>query len=868
MFVLGMLIAFAIVFLVGAVGVAGYAYVAAQLPAPQELKGRAAAFKSVKFFDRNGGLLYESIDPNGGRRTVVALDQISPYLRQATVATEDQNFYRHAGVDPTGIARAIWQDINEGEIVSGASTITQQLARNVFLPPEERSRRTLRRKIKEAVLAAELTRRYDKDVILETYLNEIPYGNVAYGVEAAAETYFDKPAAALNLAESALLAGLPQSPALYDPFVDPEAAKQRQIDVLRLMFEQGYIGAEQKEAAAAASLQYAGMERNIAAPHFVMYVRQQLEQKYGPDLLYRTGLHVYTTLDSKLQAVAEQLVRSHVASLNARHVSNGALLAMRPDTGEILAMVGSADFFDARIDGQVNVTLQARQPGSTVKPITYLAAFQRGWAPSTIIVDEPTSFPDGANPDFRPVNYDDEFHGPVSIRSALANSYNIPAVKTLQYVGVQDMVATARRLGIRSWTRPDYGLSLTLGSGDATLLEMVGVYGVLANEGRLTPPVSVLKVTDSLGRVFEQSGQPAPERVVEPEYAYLITDILSDDEARVPAFGRSNPLAIGRPAAVKTGTTNDYRDNWTIGYTPELVVGVWVGNNDNTEMRGVSGISGAAPIWHDFMTSALNDSPVTQFRRPAGVVTREVCAETGMPVDGTCRERRSEIFAAAQLPRNLVPIAIDPTPDEADSMVAIVAPASGQAVSGIVDVMGRATAANFAFFSLEYGAGDYPGYMQPLLTSPAMVLDGVLGRWDTRALPPGPYTLRLQVADRNGVTREARVAVFVQGEAAPGAEWPENVPTPFATSPYLPYPTSEWPEGYPIQPPSYYETAVPYETTESYQPPLVWETPMPFDTPIPYEVEPPSWETSVPPETGIPYLDGPPTTTARGRLRP
>ena len=633
-----------------------YVYVASQLPDPASLQGQAAAFKSARFYDHSGELLYEMIDPHGGRRTLVRLDQISPYLRQATVAVEDKNFYRHAGVDPLGILRAIWQNLSEGEIVSGASTIPQQLARNVLLSAEERGERTLRRKIKEAILSAEITRRYSKEAILELYLNEIYYGNVAYGIEAAAETYFGKPAASLSLAESSLLAGLPQSPARYDPFADPDAAKRRQADVLRLMAEQEYITPTQGTAAWNAPLQYAAPKNDIRAPHFVNYVRQQLEAKYGPEVLYRSGFQVYTTLDTRLQDIAERATRDHVATLASRHVSNAALVAIRPSTGELLAMVGSVDFFDPTIDGQVNVAVRLRQPGSSIKPVTYLAAFERGWTPATLIMDVETHFPDGANPDYVPKNYDGKYHGPVLARSALANSYNIPAVKTLQFVTLPGMLEMAHRLGIQSLDRPDYGLSLTLGGGDVTLLEMTGAYAVLANQGRRLPTLAVLRLIDGQGHVIENNqrqvdlGSRIGQQVVSPQHAYLIMDILSDAGARTPAFGANSPLNLSRPAAVKTGTTDDWRDNWTIGYTPGLVAGVWVGNNDNSPMRDVSGVTGAAPIWHDFMEEALRGTPVETLSRPDGITALEICANSGTLPGDACPERRQEIFVSSQLP--------------------------------------------------------------------------------------------------------------------------------------------------------------------------------------------------------------------------
>ncbi|MFB0535050.1 MAG: penicillin-binding protein 1C, partial [Anaerolineae bacterium] len=644
-------LAFVITFFASlALAIAGYTYIATSLPAPEELQTRSVAFASTKIYDRNGGLLYEVFDPQGGRRTLVPLTHISSYLPQATIATEDKYFYQHPGVDPIGIARAVWQNVTERGIVSGASTIPQQLARTVFLSPEERVQRTLSRKIKEAVLATEINRRYSKEAILEFYLNTIYYGNLAYGIEAAAETYFDKTAGELSLAESALLAGLPQSPAIYDPFTNPEAAKARQAVVLGLMVEGGYITPAQAEAARSEELRFIAQRIDIRAPHFVTYVRQLLEQNYGSAVLYPGGLQVYTTLDPRLQGIAERVAREQIVALADKHATNAALVAIRPGTGEILAMLGSVDFFDPEIDGQVNVALRLRQPGSAIKPVNYAAAFEKGWTPATLIMDVPTEFPDGANPPYKPTNYDEKFHGPVLVRTALGSSYNIPAVKTLQYVGLPTFLEMAHRLGIASLNRPDYGLSLTLGGGDVTLLELTGAYAVFANGGRRVPPVAVLRLVDNYGRVIEEYHPPEGQPVISPQHAYLITSILSDNQARTPAFGPNSVLKLSRPAVAKTGTTNDWRDNWTIGYTPDLVTGVWVGNSDNTPMARISGVTGAGPIWHNFMEEALADTPPREFTRPEGIETIEICADSGTIPSQVCPRKKLEIFAAGQGP--------------------------------------------------------------------------------------------------------------------------------------------------------------------------------------------------------------------------
>ncbi|MEE9615698.1 MAG: transglycosylase domain-containing protein, partial [Anaerolineae bacterium] len=594
-----MAIAVLLFFLAAVTSVIGYIYIASQLPPPEELQTRQTAFVSSKIYDREGNLLYEVTDPQGGRRTKVPLSEISPYLIQATVATEDRNFYAHPGFDPIAIVRAIYYGLSERRIVSGASTITQQLARNVLLTPEERVQQTAWRKIKEIVLAAELTRTYrDRNKILEIYLNELYYGNLAYGIQAAAETYFDVNAADLTLAQASFLAGLPQTPATYDPFGGGhDLALSRQEDVLALMVEAGYIGHTEAALAAAEMRGYVFRAPQLdftTAPHFVVYVRQTLEAAYGPEALYRgEGLRIYTTLDPRLQAQAEQAVREGVAALADRNATNGALVALDPATGHIRAMVGSADFDDEEIDGQVNVALRCRQPGSSIKPLTYVAAFERGWTPATLTWDLRTEFPDGANPPYVPVNYDEKYHGPTLLREALANSYNVPAVEALQFVGVDGLLEMAARLGVESLAHPElhcpeypydrppaYGLALTLGGGETKLLEMTGAFAVFANGGKRMEPSPILRIEDSRGNVLMDNSVPAREIVISAQHAYLITSVLADTQARCAAFHCPSVLELSRPAAAKTGTTDDFRDAWTVGYTPDLVAGVWVGNSD------------------------------------------------------------------------------------------------------------------------------------------------------------------------------------------------------------------------------------------------------------------------------------------------
>ncbi len=617
----------------------GYATIASRLPSPGDLTSRASSFQSTRIYDRNGVLLNETFDPDAGRRTAVPLVRMSPYLLQATIATEDANFYRHQGVDPVALGRAVYYAMREGDVVSGASTIPQQLVKMVFLSPEQ----TLTRKIKEAILSAEISRRYSKEQILEIYLNELYYGNFAYGADAAAETYFGKEVADLTLAEAALLAGLPQLPAYYDPYIHPERAKERQGVVLGLMVEQGMITQAEADAAWLEPLAYTPVEFELNAPHFTLYVRQQLEALLGPEALYQSGLEVTTSLDSELQDVAQRIVREHVASLVDRNVSNGALVAMNPTTGELLALVGSADFDNVEIDGQINMALTPRQPGSSTKPFVYLTAFEQPdkppserWTPGTLVTDIEEAFPDGANPPYVPKNYDGKEHGMVTVRRALGSSYNIPAVRALETVGIPAYVERMRQLGITTLNRPDYGLSLSLGAGEIPLIELTDAFAALANQGVRIPPQSILEIKDSAGNVLCKLGTDRPcqagangEQAIDPVDAFLISDMLSDNEARTPAFGSNSVLKLDRPAAVKTGTTNDIRDNLTVGYTPQLVTGVWVGNADNSPMRNVSGVTGAGPIWNQVTRYALADQPAIPLTPPQGVRPYEVCADTG-----------------------------------------------------------------------------------------------------------------------------------------------------------------------------------------------------------------------------------------------
>ncbi|MEL7625887.1 MAG: transglycosylase domain-containing protein [Anaerolineaceae bacterium] len=684
----GILIALIVLLLillgVGIYAISKYFEIASTLPSVDELQNRASQFETTYILDRNGNILYEIVDPNAGKRTYVPLERISPYLIAATIATEDKEYYNHPGFDLIALARALYTNYTSGEIVSGASTITQQLARLLLLT-DERYDQTYERKAREIILAAEITRRYTKEQVLELYLNEIFYGNLSYGIEAGANTYFNTTAAELNLFQSAFLAGIPQTPAVYDIYSNREETLNRAKTVLVLMYELSnetgciHIGenlepvcvdAIQTIAASDALDAYEFQKRdiNMQFPHWVVFIQSLLENQFDAQTIYRSGFSIYTTLDPDMQREAEQAVTNQLAQMTGKNATNGAVVVMNPTNGEILSMVGSADFNNEAISGQVNMALtQTRQPGSSIKPLTYLAAFEKDWTPSTLIWDVPTKFrpstdPFDTSPDYEPVNYDGRFHGPVLVRDALANSFNIPAVKALEYVGIYDdpntaeqdgFINFAHRLGITSLNRPDYGLSLTLGGGEVSLLEMTGAFQVIANEGRKIAPVAITKVVDHQGNVLFEYQPPAGDQVVRSAHAYLISSILSDPVARAPMFGYDSVLNLPFPAAAKTGTTNDFRDNWTLGYTPDLVVGVWVGNADYSPMVNTTGVEGAAPIWAEIMQAGINrykGGVATPFARPSDVVDYTICTVSGAQPSEYCPTYKTEIFASDQIP--------------------------------------------------------------------------------------------------------------------------------------------------------------------------------------------------------------------------
>jgi len=602
------------------------------LPSPDKIVRRDGF--STKILDRNGEVLYD-IFVDQRRTPIEDISKIPDYLKQATVAVEDRNFYEHQGFDPTGYARAVYNIIFKRKL-QGGSTLTQQLVKNVLLTSE----RTIIRKLKEFILTLQIEQRYSKDDILLLYLNEVPYGGTAYGVEAAAETYFGKNVSELNLVESAILAGLPQSPSRYSPYSNtPDAYVDRTGQVLRRMREDGYITEEQEKEAVdmLADVEFQPRGASFRAPHFVQYVQESLEERYGASAVEQGGLVVTTTLDLELQNEAQKIVSEEIAKVENLNITNGAAVVVNPETGEILAMVGSKDFNAGDYDGQVNVTTRPRQPGSAIKPITYVTGLKEGYTASYLFMDAPTIFLGGiGQPDYEPKNYDGKYRGPVQMRYALANSINLPAVKMLALVGVKDTLQTAYDLGINTLeptnvTLSRVGLSLTLGGGEVKLLELTGAYSTFVNEGHRVDPVSILKIEDHDGNVMEETKPEKGRQVITPEQAFIIADILSDNNARSAVFGTNSLLNIpGKQVAVKTGTTNDLRDNWAVGGNANTMVGVWVGNNDNSEMKAVaSGISGATPIWRKILVEALKGKADVTFKPPGGVVKAQVDAFSG-----------------------------------------------------------------------------------------------------------------------------------------------------------------------------------------------------------------------------------------------
>ncbi len=634
-----------------------------QLPSPRRLTSKDNFAVSTQIYDRHGELLYEIFaDEN---RVPIKLEDLPPHVMQATIAIEDKNFYKHWGFDIGGIIRAARNNLTSSS-TEGGSTITQQLVKNAFLSKEK----TLQRKAKELVLAVLTEVMYSKEEILEMYLNYISYGGTAVGIQAASQKYFDKDAKDLSLSEASLLAGLPQAPSRYSPFAsDPEVSRNRQQEVLRRMVEDGFITQLQAEEAIGGTLELALSKTDIQAPHFVFYVRDLLYEEYGEEMVETGGLRVYTTLDLELQKTAQASVSAEIEKLKNYRVSNGAAMITKPNTGEILSMIGSKDYFDSEIDGQVNITLSNRQPGSSIKPLMYATTFQKKKLnPGSILIDVPTCFEVPGQPQYCPKNYDGSFKGPVTIRKSLGNSLNITAVKALSTVGVKTFMDQATDMGITTWKDPaNYGLSLTLGGGEVRMIDMAQAFSVLANQGVKTPLTPIIKIQDYTGETlmendFEQRKTDLQtlmeyddqregdlKRVMDRAPAYLTSHIMQDNNARVEAFGSRSELVIpGKIVSAKTGTTNDLKDNWTIGFTPEYLVVAWVGNNDNTPMNPylVSGVTGAAPIWNDIMSFILQGEESVWPEKPTDVSQAMVCANGITPekAEKNCKPLNQDLF--------------------------------------------------------------------------------------------------------------------------------------------------------------------------------------------------------------------------------
>ena len=589
-----------------------FIYFAKDLPNPQKIS-QQKPIESTKIYDRTGKIILYDIHSEE-KRTIVNFDQISDNLKNATLTAEDANFYYHFGIDFKGFIRAILENLKGHKV--GGSTITQQYIKNSFLTPEK----TFTRKIKELILSLEMEIIYSKNEIFNFYLNQVPYGSNAYGIEAASQTFFNKSAKDLTLSESALLAVLPQAPTYYSPFGShPEELKNKQEYILDRMILLNYINKEQSEQAKQEKLNFNKTSNSIKAPHFVMYIKEYLENKYGQEFIEKSGLKVQTTLDWELQETAENIILEGAKNNEKNFKSyNSALVAIDPKTGQILTMVGSRDYFEdslpigcisgknCKFDPNVNVTIRERQPGSSFKPFAYAAAFEKGYTPNTILFDLETEFSTEEGKSYKPQNYDGNFRGPVSIREALAQSLNIPSVKVLYLAGINKTINLSQEMGITTLKQKEkYGLSLVLGGGEVKLLDEVAAYGVFANQGIKNNKTAILKIEDNKGNIIEKF-EEKPVKILEPQVANLINDILSDNQARTPIFGNNSPLYFQeRPVAAKTGTTQEYRDAWTIGYTPSLVVGVWSGNNDNSPMaKAGAGLYAAAPLWNDFIKKA------------------------------------------------------------------------------------------------------------------------------------------------------------------------------------------------------------------------------------------------------------------------
>jgi len=861
---------------------AAYSALTENLPTPKDVETASIeTFETTKIYawgpDRNGDgqrdpeLIYEVIDPNAGDRHWVSLSEIPEYVICGTVAAEDKTFWDNPGFNVQGIARAFIANLRNEE-VQGGSSITQQVVKNSVIPLEERFQKSYARKIKEILIAIELTRRYDKETILEWYLNTNLYGNLAYGIDAAARVYFGKSASELTLSEAATLIAIPQYP-LLNPFDAPDAALQRKNIILQRMVEEGCITSEEAAAAKAEPWHLAKTTQrfDIKAPHFSMYVRRQLEEMFGPELVAGGGLRVYTTLDLELNEQAQCVTQAYLRILQGEdpasvipaavaagceaaqylpdvpasrigkdfNIKNSAVVAIRPNTGEILAMVGSADYWDEDIDGKFNVAADGlRQPGSSFKPFTYVTFLAQGHNAAHMFLDVRKAFDQGPGmPPYVPENYSRNYHGPVSLRDALARSLNIPAVEAMSIAGIDNVLRTAHRMGITTLDKglQHYGLSLTLGGGEVKLIDMVYAFSVFANNGamygvpvpeedrrpnfRELNPIAILRVEDRNGQILYEVDQPDSKQILDTRLAYLITNILSDRKARIPAFGHPNALELAneRPAAAKTGTTNNFSDNWTVGYTPQIVVGVWQGNPEGDDyMINTPGSRGAAYIWHAVMEYALQDQPILSFPRPEGLKEVTVCAVSGLKPNGHCPTRTelmipgteptevdtlhqvylvnretgklATIYTPPELVEERVYIILPPEaqdwinslpedrraiyqppteydtqygPNQGQADVAIISPTTYSYVSGVVPILGNARN-NVAFYRLVFGEGMNPTQWLQIGPDHGNEVDhNVLEFFDTTSLNDGVYTLQLQVVGHDQQLRQASIQLTV-----------------------------------------------------------------------------------------------------------
>ncbi len=827
--------------LAAAAGLRMYTLYADELPDITALTVWDEEFQTVRIYDRTGEhLLLSSLDPRPftGDRTYVPLDSMSPWIWKSALALEDRSFWTNPGISLRGISRAFLSNLAGGE-VQGGSSITQQLIKNIAISHELRAQRSYARKIREMMLSLELTRRYEKEQILEWYLNFNFYGNLAYGIEAASRVYFGKSSTDLSLAEAAMLAPIPQYQAM-NPFYLPERAKARQRLALDAMVEAGYIQPAEADAAFAEELVYTSADAELfdirLAPHFSLYVLDQLKQEFNtiedPFFIWKHGLTVRTTLDLELQQYAAETADRYVGLLDraGKNASNASVVAIEPATGEVKVMLGSIDYEDRTIDGQVNVSLADRQPGSSFKPYVYIAGLEKGMTAADMLLDVRTAFTLDDGSIYVPENFDRSYHGPVSMRTALARSYNIPSIKIMEIVGVGDAIRTSQRLGITGLDRGAqyYGLSLVLGGGEVALLDHTYAYSVLGNGGvmagqpipaqeqragfRTLNPVVMLEVQDTSGNVIKAQVPPQSEQVLAPEVHYIISDILSDDRARAAAFGYDSDLTLpDRPVAAKTGTTNNIRDTWALGYTPQLAVGVWVGNTDNIAMNELSGLSGAAPIWNAVMLKYHENKPVQWYQPPPSVIAETVCAPSGLQVTPQCQRTRQEWFIAGTEPAipdniwqafeidtatgqlastdtpathrevryyQMLPIEAQdwivetglPQPPSQpvtavsinpDQTIAILHPEPNQYIGAQLEVTGFVQDPGISSWQLDLGPADLHTTPVTLASGRGSTYPDLQIRQSTLDLADGAYSLRLRATHRNGRIQEVKTSIFI-----------------------------------------------------------------------------------------------------------